>query len=618
MLAAVITAYGVQAQVAINTDGSAPNASAMLHVKSTTKGVIISSMTSTQRDNISSPANGLLVYDTNTKSFWYFKSGGAGWTEIGTGLDYPINDVENDASNLYTLTNDGDGSSFVGVNNTTTSSISAVRGEVSSTAPGGFSSAVRGLNAGTGGLGIGMWGSQAGSGWGVYGVTPNGLGVYGNSSASGTGVYANSNSGTGLTATSTNGIPANIAIFNNANNNNALVLSTLGNGDVVDVSTTGNGIGVLSSASNNHGVQGITAVQSGAGILGDNNGNGEAVVGRTTSDIAGAVVGRNDGGGYGVYGFINTNTSGDGVGVYGRVGGNSATGHAGKFQNTNTSNNENIVEVDGGGLGNGIYAEISGSTTSNAAINGVSTYASGNGIIGRADGTGAFGIWGKSTNGYAGYFSGPVYVGGTLSKSAGTFKIDHPQDPANKYLIHSFVESPDMMNVYNGNATTDANGTTVVTLPAYFEAENIDFKYQLTVMGQQFARAIVSREVSNNQFEIRTDKPNVKVSWQVTGIRNDKFAQQNRVVAEVDKAANEKGFYLNAKENGQPENRSMEYAYGKIAPEKPVRKASEANNAAAAKLPSAQPAKAVIPVKRTIPAMPSQEAQPSGSNTISK
>lgn len=49
---------------------------------------------------------------------------------------------------------------------------------------------------------------------------------------------------------------------------------------------------------------------------------------------------------------------------------------------------------------------------------------------------------------------GNVAVQNTLSKGGGSFKIDHPLDPENKYLYHSFVESPDMMNVYNGNITT--------------------------------------------------------------------------------------------------------------------------------------------------------------------
>lgn len=63
--------------------------------------------------------------------------------------------------------------------------------------------------------------------------------------------------------------------------------------------------------------------------------------------------------------------------------------------------------------------------------------------------------------GFAGFFLGDVDVDGDLSKAGGSFKIDHPLDPANKYLYHSFVESPDMMNIYNGNVTTDAEGKAV-------------------------------------------------------------------------------------------------------------------------------------------------------------
>ena len=144
---------------------------------------------------------------------------------------------------------------------------------------------------------------------------------------------------------------------------------------------------------------------------------------------------------------------------------------------------------------------------------------------------------------YAGQFAGDVDITGNLSKSGGTFKIDHPLDPANKYLIHSFVESPDMMNVYNGNIVTDATGTAVVSLPTYFEAENKDFKYQLTVIGD-FAQAIVFEKVSNNQFVIKTSKPNIEVSWQVTGVRQDAWANDHRVVVEKEKEAPVKGYYL--------------------------------------------------------------------------
>ena len=86
---------------------------------------------------------------------------------------------------------------------------------------------------------------------------------------------------------------------------------------------------------------------------------------------------------------------------------------------------------------------------------------------------------------------------------------------------HSFVESPpDMMNVYDGNVSTDADENASVELPGYFEALNRDFRYQLTVIGE-FAQAVVAEEVRDNRFRMKTDKPNVRLSWQITGIRQD-------------------------------------------------------------------------------------------------
>ena len=157
----------------------------------------------------------------------------------------------------------------------------------------------------------------------------------------------------------------------------------------------------------------------------------------------------------------------------------------------------------------------------------------------------------------AGYFSGNVNVTGTLSKGGGSFRIDHPLDPENKYLQHSFVESPDMMNVYNGNIVTDADGYATVTLPDYFEILNKDFRYQLTVSGE-FAQAIVAEKVTGNWFIIQTDIPNVEVSWQVTGIRKDKWAEANRIQVEMDKPEIEKGYYMHYKEWNQPVEKAID------------------------------------------------------------
>lgn len=149
-----------------------------------------------------------------------------------------------------------------------------------------------------------------------------------------------------------------------------------------------------------------------------------------------------------------------------------------------------------------------------------------------------------SSTGYAGYFFGNVGVSGIISKGGGSFKIDHPLDPKNKYLYHSFVESPDMKNIYDGVVTTDGLGKAIVYLPDWFSTLNENFRYQLTVIGQ-FAQAVISVKINdNNHFEISTDKPNVEVSWQVTGIRKDPFAQQYRIPVEEYKPEGKKGKYL--------------------------------------------------------------------------
>jgi hypothetical protein len=184
-------------------------------------------------------------------------------------------------------------------------------------------------------------------------------------------------------------------------------------------------------------------------------------------------------------------------------------------------------------------------------------------VYGYAAGSGTnYAIYGSAVGSegidWAGYFLGNVNISGTLTKSAGSFKIDHPLDPENKYLYHSFVESPDMMNIYNGNVVTDVSGFATVILPDWFEALNKDFRYQLTVIGD-FAQAIISQKIHKNQFVIRTDKPNIEVSWQVTGIRHDPYADKNRIPIEEIKNDEERTKYIHPEVYGLPETRSIDY-----------------------------------------------------------
>jgi hypothetical protein len=156
-----------------------------------------------------------------------------------------------------------------------------------------------------------------------------------------------------------------------------------------------------------------------------------------------------------------------------------------------------------------------------------------------------YGVFGdcRSSGGWAVYAQGNCRVTGTLQKGAGSFLIDHPLDPDNKWLSHSFVESPDMMNVYNGNVVLDAKGEATVTLPHYFQALNRDFRYQLTTIGG-FAPVYVAQEIKGNRFRIAGGTAGLKVSWQVTGVRQDDYAKAHPIVVETAKTPAERGTRL--------------------------------------------------------------------------
>jgi hypothetical protein len=153
---------------------------------------------------------------------------------------------------------------------------------------------------------------------------------------------------------------------------------------------------------------------------------------------------------------------------------------------------------------------------------------------------------------------GNLHVVARLTAGVKTFRIDHPLDPENKYLSHSTVESPDVMNIYNGNITTDAEGNATVVLPDYFEALNRDFRYQLTVIGK-FAQATVASEIKDNRFSIKTDQPEVKISWQVTGVRQDALARAFPPCVEEEKPEAERGFFLHPEHYGCSKQRGIAF-----------------------------------------------------------
>jgi trimeric autotransporter adhesin len=205
--------------------------------------------------------------------------------------------------------------------------------------------------------------------------------------------------------------------------------------------------------------------------------------------------------------------------------------------------------------------------------------------------------WSDAT--FTAFFSGDILVGGTSFSAMPASRIDNPLDPANKYFVHTSVQSSEMMNIYSGNITTDELGLATVTLPEWFEAVNTDFRYQLTTIGRD-AHAWIAKEVSNKQFKIATNASRVKVSWQITAVRQDAYAKAHPLVVEEEKPAKEKGFYQHPELYGQPAEKQAEWAQhpGLMRQVKAQREAARLrqvspNKAAPARPPFGPPASAV-------------------------
>ena len=313
-------------------------------------------------------------------------------------------------------------------------------------------------------------------------------------------------------------------------------------------------------------IAGSTAAPAGA-VVGINTGSSavaDGVDGVTSSAAASGVAGINNAGGIGVYSTGGTGVYGIGSisGVEGQ--GNAAFSNAGYFLGWSAPagsgfNGSLGIEAFGGNGdpssgsagGTGIYGQGGGGTNGD----GYGGY-----FIGGTQSLFGHGIVANAGSGYAGYFNGDVNVTGNLAKGGGSFKIDHPLDPANKYLYHSFVESPDMMNIYNGTVALDANGEAVIPMPEWFGVLNRDFRYQLTCIGG-FAPVYIAEELANNQFKIGGGRAGLKVSWQVTGIRQDAWANAHRIPVEEAKDARERGFYIHPELYGAPQEKQIEWAH---------------------------------------------------------
>lgn len=389
---------------------------------------------------------------------------------------------------------------------------------------------------------VGVWGGANSSlGKGVTGeaTSPSGttFGVWGSNAApNGAGVYGVSNPSIGVWGQST----ANHGVFGQ------------------------------SAAAVHAGVWGLTSSSAGWGVYGENTPH-------RTLGYLGGVYGAHGQSphtdGRGVDGLA-TATTGTAIGVHGQSNATEGTGVVGLATHATgvttgvwgeasspANNTRGVIGWATARTGN-VYG-VQGRTDSTGGVGvhglgglvgvfGYTGQANGTGVMGQANnGTGAIGVHGLSTSGLAGQFDGDVRVNGMLTKSSGAFKIDHPLDPEGQYLYHSFVESPDMKNVYDGVSVLDEAGQAVVVLPDYFEALNRDFRYQLTCVGA-FAPVYIAEKIRSGQFTIAGGTPGLEVSWQVTGIRKDAFAELHRIPVAEPKPELEQGTYLHPEAWGKP------------------------------------------------------------------
>ena len=468
-----------------------------------------------------------------------------------------------------------------------------------------FATGVYGQSDGTAGSGVYGYASAAsGVAYGVKGASnsPAGTGVYGLSNTSGNGVAGQSSTGDGVRGQSSGANKSGVYGVNTGSGFGVYGSSNEGHGVVgYALATSGETHGVRgqSDSTDGRGVVGWATAASGTniGVYGESAsiaGYGVAGLASATSGINYGVYGQSDstagngvrgvasaasGATHGVFGW---SLSSDGRGVYGwatadsgaaygvegvshSTDGRGVVGHAlatsgYTYGVEGRSDSPDGVGVYGAAPAYGLYGWAT-------ATSGTAT-----GVYGRSDSTAGLGVYGSAPGtGYAGYFAGNVHVTGNLSVGGSkAFQIDHPLDPAGRYLYHFAQEGPEVQNVYNGLVTLDANGEAVVALPAYFSALNVGpFRYQLTAIGAPMPNLYIAQEIQDNAFRIAGGAPGKKVSWEVTAVRNDPYLRAHPAPAEVDKPAGERGTYLYPEGYGQPRELGLDYQRNRDLPEQP-------------------------------------------------
>lgn len=325
------------------------------------------------------------------------------------------------------------------------------------------------------------------------------------------------------------------------------------------------GTGSLSASTNggNSKFGSVTALGGGYGSVGSAGGNGGSGGGGPTGGTGTAGQG-NNGGSTGTYAF----GGGGGASAAGVSPGSGTNGGNGGAGSASSITGSSVTYAGGGGgTGRGCCGSVGGTGGAGGGGNGgngvgtiaptsgtANTGGGGGGDYDLTPGSGGSGIVVISYSPSITFtgnvkFNGNLAIVGSLTKGSGTFEIDDPIDPANKILFHSFVESPDALNIYDGIATLDDNGEVTIPLPDYYDDLNQDSTYQYSPLDQSMPDLYVKTEEADNQFTIAGGVPGGQVSWQISGVRHDPYLLANPIIPEVEKGPGQlvdKGFCIYA------------------------------------------------------------------------
>jgi len=518
-MSVLLSFYNVYSQDNVGIGTTSPDQSAILDITATDKGLLIPRVSLNDHTTpapVTNPAVGLLIYNANgtePHGFWYWD--GTQWVQVGSGSSSTGGGTLDDA---YDFGGGGAGriitadSGSVEINMPANATnydallVTAANGSTSNPSTG-----IHIINSATGGS-IYAENTNSSNPYNAIEASTNSTNSYTSAVA---GYYDGTSQGVGVYGSvyeQNSSGPAGVFGINNRTNGGAGVWGQGFNGLVGETNYSG-GVGVWGE--NYHSI----GSGEGSGVTGDGN---IGVWGQTSDGPAGVkgVNARTDGGhgvwGVGVNGVVGESSYTDGYGVWG----------------SNSASSDPGVGVAGVGI-----TGVAGQSTNLNLSYGMYSYDDG-GINNNLD------------------VGGNLYAGGTKS-----FRIDNPDDPENKFLVHFSIESNEVLNVYRGAVTLDNNGEAEVTLPSYFMKINKNFSYNLTPVGAPAPGLYIKQKIQNGKFVIAGGTPGQEIDWVVYAERNDKYLQSHPELRnnEPEKTGRYKGKYVHPEVWGQPKEKSILY-----------------------------------------------------------